>query len=732
MPNKPSLFPHAGIPRRSAHLAAGAAACALALNPAATLAGGSPEHMLLIIDPANPASMYLGNYYKNARNIPDANVIYMNPGAADFAQFAGPNGNIEAVLGHTRNAGTDRTIHYIVVAPTDQFFISAPGYIVDNCWPVNRFAISSAYSLAFIRPLILGGGVPSSIANGYGSASTTVFPAFDSTTSWASGVSNSSGRRFYIGALLGYTGERGNTVAEIREMIDRSVAVDGQRPAGTFYFMNTTDPARNVRAGQFSSVANAFTSAGGVSETINGVLPGGRHNVMGVVTGWPSPNIDTEDMTLLPGSFADHLTSWAATFDNGSQTKLSSWIRRGASGSAGTVEEPCAYQGKFPHTVLHYFSFRGMSLGEAWFRSSAFIPFQHVFVGDPMTRPYSIFPAVQPNIPSGAQNGTVVITPAVGTTSPAGVGSVDLLINGRRLRTAGAGQPFSINTHLLPDGHNEVRFIAYEGSLMKTAGVGRGQLLLNNHGASASVQPSATSGNLGTQFTFNASAAPPSGAALAELRLIHNGRVVASSSTSPAALRVHGSNLGAGRSKVQVEAIFSGTGPTRITALSQPVELDIEFSEGTPSFPAPVAYSYTRHVMRGASAVVELPGNFSGDASFEIISAPAQATISAGSGPYRIITSNPQACGEDVLTFRITTAPPQSAQSNIATVRLVHGRGPGCIADFDGSGNANIDDFTAFINAYAAADLRADVDASCSLNIDDFTAFINWFAIGCP
>jgi hypothetical protein len=713
-------------------LAAAAALPIAAAHPA--LAGGTPENVLLIIDPASSESMYLGNYYKNARNIPDANIIYMNPGAADFAQFAGPNGNIEAVLGHTRNAGTDRTVHYILVAPTNQFYVSAPGYLTDGCWPVNRFAIGSAYSLAFIRPLVLAGNLPSSLNNGYASISTSIFPAFDNTVSWNGGVSSVSGRRFYIGALLGYTGERGNTVAEIRDMIDRSVAVDGQRPAGTYYFMNTTDAARNVRASQFAGAASALASAGGASQTINGVLPGGRHDVLGVVTGWADPQIESETMTLLPGSFADHLTSWAATFDNGSQTKLSSWIRRGASGSSGTVEEPCAYPGKFPHTMLHYFSFRGMSLGEAWFRTSGYVPFQHLLVGDPMTRPYAVFPTVQPNIPAGVQSGTINVTPAVGTTTPAGIGAVDLMVNGRRIRSLGPGQPFSIGTPGFPDGYNEVRFVAYEGSLMRTAGVGTGLLRLNNFGASASVQASAVSGDLGTQFSFTASAVPPAGSAVSELRLIHNGRVVASATTSPAVLNVHGRNLGAGRSKVQVEALFTAAPGSlaRVTALSEPVEMDIAFVEGAPSSPLPVAYGYTKHVMRGTPAVIELPGSFNdavGASTYQIISGPAQASISVGTGPYRIITSGATACGEDSLTFRITTP---SGQSNTATIRLVHGRGPGCIADFDGSGNANIDDFTAFINAYAAGDLRADLDGSCSLNIDDFTAFINWWGFGCP
>ena len=44
------------------------------------------------------------------------------------------------------------------------------------------------------------------------------------------------------------------------------------------------------------------------------------------MTGWADPAVDTTTLTFLPGTFADHLTSYAATFDTSSQTKMSRWI----------------------------------------------------------------------------------------------------------------------------------------------------------------------------------------------------------------------------------------------------------------------------------------------------------------------------------------------------------------------------------------------------------------------
>jgi hypothetical protein len=63
---------------------------------------------------------------------------------------------------------------------------------------------------------------------------------------------------------------------------------------------------------------------------------------------------------------------------------------------------------------------------------------------------------------------------------------------------------------------------------------------------------------------------------------------------------------------------------------------------------------------------------------------------------------------------------------------------PCCYANCDGSTVTpilNVDDFTCFINRFAAADAWANCDGSTTapiLNVDDFTCFINRFAAGCP
>ena len=49
----------------------------LGLSAGVAWGGGGPENILLIIDPSNRDSRYVGNYYKAIRGIPDTNVIFM-------------------------------------------------------------------------------------------------------------------------------------------------------------------------------------------------------------------------------------------------------------------------------------------------------------------------------------------------------------------------------------------------------------------------------------------------------------------------------------------------------------------------------------------------------------------------------------------------------------------------------------------------------------------------------
>jgi hypothetical protein len=529
--------------------------------------------------------------------------------------------------------------------------------------------------------------------------------------------------------MLGYTGELGNTVPELLAMIDRAVAADGTRPAGTFYFMdNQADPARNVRAVQYPTVVNQIKALGGQAEIIEGVLPIGRHDCLGIMTGAASPAIDTGDFTIIPPAFCDHLTSYAATFDTTSQVKLSRWIVKGACGSWGATQEPCNYTGKFPHARLHRFYFEGLSLGEATLRSVAYTPFQMLMYGDPLSRPFAYLPSVQvADAPVGPVSGTTVLTPTATTTHPtAEIAGFDLLIDGVFHGAVEPGAAFSVDTLALADGWHDLRVLAYDDTLVKSAGRWRGALVVDNHGRTVTLATPLTAGKWTTSFAFELAAA---GGTVSEVRLVQNGRVVGAAPGSAATLHVFGLTLGAGPARVQAEALFQDGSQVR----SAPLELDIAPESDAPGGLPPVASGCTKRVRRDSPVLVELPAT-SDDAgatlTFELLTAPQQSTVPAGqTGPYRLMRPVAGAAGADPFTFRVTSP---AGVSNTATMTLVYDWWFGDL-NCDGKLDAfDIDPFVLALTdpagyeaAYPACDLSlADVNRDGNIDAFDIDPFV--------
>jgi hypothetical protein len=665
--------------------ACGIALLAILMAPGLTgqaLAGGSAENVLLIIDPASKDSLYVGNYYRAARDIPPSNVIYMSPISTFYNDFR--EIQLQGLFGALENGRFEDHIDYIVLAP-GYYAVEAPGLVKDSCYTVNLFSSSSCYTMAFISQELVDatGSTLSSKTNQFfqPGGDPNLTRAFDSSFTYLGGLPSASvnARRYFIGASLGYTGDLGNTPAELIAMIDRSVAADGTRPPGTFYFMdNVSDPARNVRAPQFSGVISSFGLLGGSAIKIVGALPDDMTNCLGVLTGAATIDIPGSGLALLPGAFGDHLTSFAGAFWIDSQTKMSEWIRNGASGTWGTVEEPCNYTGKFPHTRLHMFYYQGLSLGEAAFRSLGFTPFQGLLYGDPLTRAFAHIPLVTlPGAPSGPISGVIALTPSASTSHPtAAISNVYLHVDGRHLETRGVGQPFLLDTTRLSDGWHDLRFQAQEATLIASIGRWAGGLIVNNLGRSASLSASTGTGTWTTPFMFTASAA---GAGATEIRVVQNNRVLAAAPGSTAAFTIYGATLGAGPVRVQAEALFGDGSRVR----SAPLNVNVAYTGGAPTGQPPVAFSYTHRVLDHSPFLVDLPATYSNANEtlvYTILSGPAQAVVPGSqSGPWRLMKPNPGASGSDTFTFRVSSA---SGSSNVATVTLVYDDCPDLTGDW--------------------------------------------------
>lgn len=173
---------------------------------------------------------------------------------------------------------------------------------------------------------------------------------------------------------------------QARQLIDRGVAADKSNPPGTAYLLSTKDKNRNVRARFFQPIKQLFSPLLNIRIVkSNGIR--NQHDVMFYFTGLTKvPYLDT--LKFLPGAIADHLTSAGGILDGHSQMSALRWLEAGATGSYGTVVEPCNLLGKFPNPGLvidHYTS--GQSLIEAYWKSVQ-QPGEGLFIGEPLAAPY--------------------------------------------------------------------------------------------------------------------------------------------------------------------------------------------------------------------------------------------------------------------------------------------------------------------------------------------------------
>jgi len=176
------------------------------------------------------------------------------------------------------------------------------------------------------------------------------------------------------------------TFEQAKALIDRGVESDGTFPRGTAYLVSTSDRARNVRSAEYPLVEKLLASRVR-TKLVKAEALRGRQDVLFYFTG--RQNVEgLETLRFLPGAVADHLTSagGALTSRTGQMSALR-WLEAGATGSYGTVVEPCNMWQKFPEPAvlaLHYV--RGETLIEAYWKSVA-MPGQGIFIGEPLAAP---------------------------------------------------------------------------------------------------------------------------------------------------------------------------------------------------------------------------------------------------------------------------------------------------------------------------------------------------------
>lgn len=174
---------------------------------------------------------------------------------------------------------------------------------------------------------------------------------------------------------------------EAKRLIDRGIQSDATFPSGTAYLLSTTDEARNVRSKWYPMIAALFGNRLRVRVLEQDILVN-KDDVLFYFTG--EQNVEgLSTLHFVPGAIADHLTSAGGVLVNsGGQMSALRWLKAGATGSYGTVVEPCNFPQKFPHplvVIAHYTA--GETLIESYWKSVR-MPGQGIFIGEPLARPF--------------------------------------------------------------------------------------------------------------------------------------------------------------------------------------------------------------------------------------------------------------------------------------------------------------------------------------------------------
>jgi len=323
-------------------------ACSAVLHAPAASAALKPAELAIVINEDDPDSVAVGDYYRQRRGIPDANVLRVRipgkPQRLSPAQFRLLKEEIDSKLGPGIQA-----VLMIWTAP----------------YAVECNSLTGAYTLGFDGAQCMktcAAGQPSPYFN---SASTRPFTDHGVRPSMLLPISS---------------------VEKAKALIDRGVAAGFRTAPATAYYLATSEKARNTRAGFFPPPGRVPARRLTTKVLQADVLEGAR-DVMIYQTGMAQvARLDT--LHFLPGALADHLTSLGGDLLGGSQMSSLRWLDAGATASYGAVSEPCNHWQKFPNpTVLLRRYLGGDSAIEAYWKSVAW-PAQGLFIGEPLAAPY--------------------------------------------------------------------------------------------------------------------------------------------------------------------------------------------------------------------------------------------------------------------------------------------------------------------------------------------------------
>lgn len=361
------------------------------------------------------------------------------------------------------------------------------------------------------------------------------------------------GLRYLLSTMLSVTSGRGLSVREAIEHLRRSAAADSTFPGGSVYLMDNSDIRARTRRPMFEPTVKLLQGIGVRAEIVQGTLPQGREDVMGLVAGsagfdWPS-----SQSRILPGAVCEHLTSCGGMVqESAGQTPLTEFLRFGAALSSGTVTEPYAIAAKFPLPFLHVYYAQGCSAAEAFYQS-LLGPYQLLIVGDPLCAPWARRPVVKAPALQTPLKGMVEFQPSAEAPEGKSIARYELFVDGQRRAACRDGEKLPLDSATLPDGPHEFRLIAVVADAIQTQGRAIWSAAVDNQGRSVRLaveQP----GDVPLDQPVTLQAAAPQAAAI---ELQHHGRVLGRIDGAEGKFTLDAKSLGLGLAKLRAVAFLA-------------------------------------------------------------------------------------------------------------------------------------------------------------------------------
>ncbi len=457
-----------------------------------------PHEVLLLVNKQSQASMQVANTYAAARQVPMRNIVYLDIPENIYGGTATitPEQFTQLIWEPANAAAKARGIDGQILA----WIYSVDFPIRVKTFEKDRQQMSVG-GLTFMRDKVPG---PSLIEDGKYLSKLFMgpnerlkqsllsisfrqfrdgFPENEKLPEEMKHLAKGLGKQMPLpNMMLGYIGEKGNDVQTVLDTIGRGVSADFRGMHSGIYFVMSDDVRSTCREWQYYPAVNELKQRG-ISATVTTNFPAGAKNVMGVMMG--AEDVDPSAIgSFAPGAMAEHLTSWSAEFQR-RQTKMTEWLKAGATGSAGAVVEPYSNPDKFPSArfYVHYVS--GCTMLESFYQSIA-CPLQTLLLGDPLTRPYTPVVAVRLLGAEKISSHFTYIAKAESRVADAKY-LYTFLLDGKLVQEESDNPSIYLTIYGLSDGYHELRVCARIDHYLDFVTWASKEIIVNQFGRSVSI-----------------------------------------------------------------------------------------------------------------------------------------------------------------------------------------------------------------------------------------------------